>query len=221
MRHSISRESGTTALKAVVVVSAVVMFALLILMFGAKRETEKRATELQGSSAKLTQTIAQQENELKKLRVQVGEIERMRQDNAEIHKLRAESGELTKLRPEHQRLQREVQQLQARVLQVQSESAERLEKQRAQLGAVARFVKPADRPAIQTRTCIANLRQIDGAKQQWAIDNKLTGRDVPRPEDLYGVTRYLKNQPTCPLGGRYTIKSVAANPTCSHPGHQL
>ena len=104
---------------------------------------------------------------------------------------------------------------------MQSESAERLEKQRAQLGAVARFVKPADRLAIQTRTCIANLRQIDGAKQQWAIDNKLTGRDVPRPEDLYGIPLYLRVQPSCPLGGRYTIKSVAANPTCSHPGHQL
>jgi len=174
MRHSISRESGTTALKAVVVVSAVVMFALLILMFGAKRENEKRATELQGSSAKLTQTIAQQENELKKLRVQVGEIERMRQDNAEIHKLRAESGELTKLRPEHQRLQREVQQLQARVLQVQSESAERLEKQRDDerfrlLDAASAPVFAQVRATAQTKTCIANLRQIDGAKQQWRL----------------------------------------------------
>lgn len=228
MKISFSRETGAAALKAVVIVFGVILFALLALMFGAKQENEKRATELQESSARLTQTIAKQEIELKKLRVQVGEIARMRRDNEEIHKLRAQAGELSKLRPEHQRLQQEVKQLQARVLQVQSESAARLQQQqdaeRARLLTAAtapRLVEPAAQLTAQAKVCIANLKQIDGAKQQWAIDNRKNGRDVPTGADLFGLQLYLKREPICPLGARYQINSVSANPTCSHPEHKL
>lgn len=228
MRHAISSESGSTPVKAVVIVAGAILFAAVVLMFGAKRENERRARDLQTSNAKLTQVLAKQEEELKSLRVQVGEIERMRRENAEIHKLRAESAELGKLRPENQRLRAETLQLQSRVLQLQRESAAQLQEQqegeRARLEAAnlaLRFIKPADRATIQRQNCVANLKQLEGAKRQWAIDNRKSARDVPKLSDLVGARLYLKLEPTCPLGGRYTINAVNANPTCSHSGHAL
>lgn len=86
--------------------------------------------------------------------------------------------------------------------------------------AIPNFVKA--RSTAQRNTCIAHLKQIDGAKQQWAIDNKKNGADIPTKADLYGLTMYLKREPTCPNGGVYTINPVNADPTCSHgKGHTL
>ncbi len=79
--------------------------------------------------------------------------------------------------------------------------------------AIPNFVKA--RKTAQKNSCVANLKQIDGAKQQWAIDEKKGGTDVPTSGDLYGTSLYLKLAPTCPLSGTYTIQKVEANPTCS------
>jgi prepilin-type N-terminal cleavage/methylation domain-containing protein len=79
--------------------------------------------------------------------------------------------------------------------------------------AIPNFVKA--RATAQTKSCIANLRQIDGAKQQWAIDSKKNGSDTPGKTDLYGTTLYLKIEPGCPLSGAYTIGTVSDNPICS------
>lgn len=224
MSPSTSRESGTSALKAVAAIVSAGALALLVLYIGAKRENEKRADDLQKSNAELTQTIARQEIELKKLRVQVGEIERMRRDNAEIHQLRAASGELSKLRPENQKLQAEVEKLRGMVAQAQVESANfrKLQQEYETNQRKAKVALAGLAGETEKRTCIANLRQLAGAKQQWAIDNKRTARDVPGPADLFGSALYLKLEPTCPLGGgRYTLHSVGENPACSHPEHKL
>ena len=68
-------------------------------------------------------------------------------------------------------------------------------------------------------SCICNLQQIDGAKQQWALDHHKTANDVPAWSNLVG--RYLLRLPTCPLGGTYTIGRVEDKPRCSIPGHGL
>jgi hypothetical protein len=68
--------------------------------------------------------------------------------------------------------------------------------------------------------CIANLREIDAAKQQWALE-KAKGNDaVPTAQDLLP---YLKDGvfPTCPDGGTYTLNAVGELPTCSIQGHVL
>jgi general secretion pathway protein G len=84
--------------------------------------------------------------------------------------------------------------------------------------AVPNFVKA--RRIAQQNACLNNLRQIDGAKQQWALENKKTGNDTPTREDLLP---YLPNHkfPVCPAGGTYTINPVSDPPECSHPGHKL
>jgi len=85
--------------------------------------------------------------------------------------------------------------------------------------AIPNFVKA--RNVAMTNICISNLRQIDSAKQTWAIENKKDDSQTPTGHDL---DTYLKggfNTRVCPAGGRYSINSVGQKPTCSIPGHQL
>jgi competence protein ComGC len=84
--------------------------------------------------------------------------------------------------------------------------------------AIPNFVKARD--TAQTNACINNLRQIDAAKQQWALENSKKSTDTPTQSDL---GHYLKNGqfPTCPKGGTYTIGTIGEAPSCSVPGHQL
>ena len=69
-------------------------------------------------------------------------------------------------------------------------------------------------------TCINNLRQIDGAKQQWALETGKTANAEPRKEDLLP---YFQNQqfPVCPGAGVYKLNAVSAHPTCSLQTHTL
>lgn len=69
--------------------------------------------------------------------------------------------------------------------------------------------------------CINFLRQIDGAKEQWALENKKTLTDTPTWRDLIGRDKYLKTMPECPGGGRFMINSMSTKPTCSIPDHTL
>jgi hypothetical protein len=68
--------------------------------------------------------------------------------------------------------------------------------------------------------CINNLRQIDAAKQQWALENKKQSSDIPTDAEL---TAYMGRRgfPVCPAGGHYTINTISEKPSCSIPGHQL
>lgn len=81
--------------------------------------------------------------------------------------------------------------------------------------AVPNFVKA--RETARTTVCIANLRQIDAAKQQWADENKRQPTDQPTLTELapYLKGRLLK----CPTGGVYKVNTVAEHTTCSIPNH--
>ena len=69
--------------------------------------------------------------------------------------------------------------------------------------------------------CIDALRQIDGAKEYWAMENKKTATDIPTWRDLVGRDKYMRSMPECPGGGRFTINNMATAPRCSIPGHTL
>jgi len=70
--------------------------------------------------------------------------------------------------------------------------------------------------------CINNLRMIDGAKKQWAIENEKTNSDVPTWADLQSfIVRAGVALPYCPSGGKYTFGAMSNLPTCSIPGHAL
>ena len=74
------------------------------------------------------------------------------------------------------------------------------------------------RTTSQANTCINNLRQIDGAKQQWALESKQPTNALPVFDDISG---YLKSVVVCPSGGpsstfasTYEINDVSTKPTC-------
>ncbi len=80
--------------------------------------------------------------------------------------------------------------------------------------AIPNFVKA--RTTAYTNACISNLRQIDGAIQQWALDTKQGETATVTAAD---ILPYLKNSVTCPSGGKtfadsYSVTTVAARPTC-------
>jgi prepilin-type N-terminal cleavage/methylation domain-containing protein len=74
------------------------------------------------------------------------------------------------------------------------------------------------RTTSQKNACIENLRQIGGAKEQWAMEsNKNTGDSF----DTTSVASYLKNNvlPKCPANGVYTYNVVGSDPSCTITGH--
>ena len=61
--------------------------------------------------------------------------------------------------------------------------------------------------------CLNNLRQIDAAANQFALEKgKRTGDPIDFPNDL---TPYIKKTPVCPAGGTYSLKRVGEDSTCS------
>jgi hypothetical protein len=84
--------------------------------------------------------------------------------------------------------------------------------------AIPSFVRA--RTAGHNAACINNLRQIDAAKEQWALEQMKTNGDAA---DVTGVCTFLKGGtiPTCPKGGVYTLNPIGSAPTCSIPGHVL
>jgi hypothetical protein len=82
--------------------------------------------------------------------------------------------------------------------------------------AIPNFVKA--RAVSQQNACVNNLRQLDAAKNEWALEKGKTNGAVPTKEDLLP---YLRSWPVCPAGGTYTINAVGVPPTCSIPGHVL
>jgi hypothetical protein len=85
--------------------------------------------------------------------------------------------------------------------------------------AIPNFVKA--RNTAQMNMCINNLRQIDVAKQQWALDNKKQTTDTPTAQELETYLHRTFNSLKCPAGGVYTINAVGEKPTCSIPRHEL
>ncbi len=86
--------------------------------------------------------------------------------------------------------------------------------------AIPNFVKARD--VSMQNACINNLRQIDAAKQQWALENGKKESDTPTKEDLKPyLGRGAGEFPKCPAGGVYTIGVLTNPPTCSIPSHKL
>jgi len=87
--------------------------------------------------------------------------------------------------------------------------------------AIPNFVKA--RTSSQKTACIANLKQIEGAKATWAMEMKKSSSATPVPTELYGATLYIREIPGCPGGGTYAELAVDTKPTCtlSTEGHTL
>ncbi len=82
--------------------------------------------------------------------------------------------------------------------------------------AIPNFIKA--RATSQQNACINNLKQIDGAINEWALETgQSNGTTVT---GIATVSAYIKLNsnnlvPSCPAGGTYTTTTVGANPQVS------
>ncbi|MDB6029813.1 MAG: hypothetical protein JWM16_151 [Verrucomicrobiales bacterium] len=91
------------------------------------------------------------------------------------------------------------------------------------LGAIALPNYAKARTTSQMNACISNLKQVDGAKGVWALEQKKTITDTPVDTDVFGTTMYIKDKPVCPGGGTYTLNNLATKTSCSlaSSGHSV
>jgi hypothetical protein len=86
--------------------------------------------------------------------------------------------------------------------------------------AIPNFFKP--RSLFSTNACANNLRWIDMAKKQWALEGHKTTNDVPTEAELLPFLgpkdHPSKVFPTCPSGGTYTIGRMDEPVKCSIGG---
>ncbi len=92
--------------------------------------------------------------------------------------------------------------------------------------AVPNFMKA--RESSRTKSCIANLKQLESAKEQWAMDSvpPKAGTAVPATDEICGAGLYIKTAPTCPgNGAAYVLSSVDTTQACPNiatmPTHVL
>src|SRR5205085_123727 len=140
-----------------------------------------------------------------KAAAQDDQIATMHKDNEELLRLRNQvrqlADEKTALTKQLATAQSQAERSQAEIQNVQARATEN-----------ARFMQEqqilqAKQGQAALSTCINNLRLLDGAKQQWALEHSKGPNDVP---PLQEIIPYLPNNmmPQCPGGGRYTLNAV-------------
>lgn len=101
--------------------------------------------------------------------------------------------------------------------------------------AIPNFVQA--RETSRAKSCIANLYEINNAKTQCTMDNKISltsaatfsvdgsTATTPGPNGTYQLvcngangSNYIRQVPSCPSGGTYTPGGVIVSPTCSFTG---
>lgn len=91
---------------------------------------------------------------------------------------------------------------------------------------IPNFVRARTRS--QTNACINNLRLLDAAKQQWALEHKKSSTDIPAADgselkDYLGRGNFAE-LPMCPMDSTssftasYTLNDVGTPPTCKIDG---
>ncbi len=91
----------------------------------------------------------------------------------------------------------------------------------ALIGLLATIATPTwvrARTTSQMNTCVNNLRQIEAAKQQWALETKQATNATPAYSD---ISPYMKNSISCPaagtdtsFGGSYDPQNLSIPASC-------
>ena len=90
--------------------------------------------------------------------------------------------------------------------------------------AIPNFIKA--RESSQKSACIANLKQIEGAKATWALENKKVNTDIPLTSDIFGPSAYIRVAPVCTSAfADYVMTAVNVLTVCPNlaavPSHTL
>jgi hypothetical protein len=157
---------------------------------------QAKTTQASAESDELVQ-LRKDHEDLLRLR---NEVRQLRDEKQQLAK-QAQTAQATAANPQHQQSQQQVQQLLAENQQLRAQSL-------------------SIQASNQINSCIANLRQIETAKQQWAAANGKPAGALVSPQDLAALLP-SKAMPTCPAGGVYTLNPIGLNPICNIPGHQI
>lgn len=86
---------------------------------------------------------------------------------------------------------------------------------------IPNFLTP--RAVSSMSACVANLKRIEEAKQQWALENNKKPADIPSETDIFGEGRPIRVKPGCPDGGTYILGALSEKPKCTvgPPAHTL
>jgi len=84
------------------------------------------------------------------------------------------------------------------------------------------------RTTSQTNACINNLRQIDGAKQEWALEQKQAATASPVGTDIQpymgrgtsGTLPYCPLDSTSTFATSYSVGNIQTAPACSMPARE-
>lgn len=94
--------------------------------------------------------------------------------------------------------------------------------------AIPNFIKA--RETARKNTCINNLRLIDGAQQQWALETGALSTATPQLSSLKvylgrggngSINGTAQGAVKCPSGGTYSASPVSTAPACTIAGHVL
>jgi septal ring factor EnvC (AmiA/AmiB activator) len=191
-----------------------------VFLFSANRQKEAAVVQLRESEQKVEQLQADLDQ------LKNSSVSTLRTENA---RLRADNQGLTQkfsqLQGQNRQLQQQVQKLNQQLetahtaAQQQQQQLEQMQTETQQTGAATESTADASANA-QQNACINNLRLIDAAKQEWALEYNRPANAVPTVQNLlpYFTDGVI---PTCPAGGVYTLNVVGVPPTCSIAGHVL
>jgi prepilin-type N-terminal cleavage/methylation domain-containing protein len=82
--------------------------------------------------------------------------------------------------------------------------------------AVPQFLRAGERG--RRASCLANLRHLGDAKEQYAIERRLNTGDPVEYGQLYPGYIRTPRALVCPSGGDYVLGTIGENPVCSKHG---
>ena len=187
------------------------MLAAALLAGGCSKEAEQEKARLQSELAQ----VRSENEELKRKPDPTAELERLRKEHEELLQLR---NEVSQMRDQNKKLGSDLQAALAQRGQAQQQQ----QQSTAELQTLRNQTLQMQTAQTQARIseCMNNLRAIQAAKQQWAVDKQKPAISIPTPNDLAG---YFPNGvvPVCPDGGTYAINSISVPPTCTVPNHVM
>ncbi len=204
---------------------AALLLGAMGLLYSANQKQSAELAKLREESQELQQLRAAAE-EAKQTQGSAEELTRLRKENEELLRLR---NEVRQLRTDKQQMTKQLQSAQAQAQSAQAQ-AQGAQAARQNPGQPGQELTEAQAEAFRKRyglaqanpqeLCINNLRQIEGAKQQWALENGKPKGAIFIAADLFPYLR-TNTLPACPAGGIYTLNPVGIAALCSIPGHVL
>jgi hypothetical protein len=199
----------------------IVLLAGEFFLFSANRQKEKALEQSRAAAQEAAQARAELEQLKTSSAAQLSDDARLRAENESLSKKLSQwQNENNLLRATNRQLAQQLG-ITLTAAQQQQEQLQQLAVENQQARAItAQTLTEAAEALAERNACINNLRQIDLAKNAWALENGKTAAAIPTEQDLLP---YFKDQnfPVCPSGGTYTIGAVGVPPTCSIPGHAI